>query len=83
MTRITSPSGPTTGPRLQPEPEIMPVGGAQPEFLIDAAASLLEHRVEAGAIAVALERMQEVEPCRRRPFELAAHEARAALRPRG
>ncbi len=58
----------------------MAVGGAQAELLIDAAASLLEHRIEAGAIAVALEGMQKFEPSRSRPFELAARKAQLRLR---
>ena len=74
--RNTSPSGPTTGRALQAEPEIVAVGGAQPEILIDAAAALLQHGVEAGAVAVALERMQHVEPGRGRPFERAALQAK-------
>ena len=64
-------------------PEIVAIAGAQPELLVDAAAALFEQRVEAGAIAVALERMQDFEPAGRRAFEFAAIEARDASRPRG
>ena len=49
-------------PRLEREPEIMAVGGAQPEILGQPAAPLLDHAVERGAEAVAVERMQHVEP---------------------
>ena len=62
-------------PRLQREPEIMAVGGAQAEILGEAAAPLLDDAVERGAEAVAVERMQHVEPGRRRSFQRAALEA--------
>ena len=65
--------------RLQREPEIMAVGRAQPEILGQAAAPLLDHAVERGAEAVAVERMQHVEPLRRRPFQRAALEAEQVL----
>ena len=52
-------------PRLQREPEIMAVGGAQAEILGEPAAPLLDHAVERGAEAVAVERMQHVEPVAR------------------
>ena len=52
-------------PRLQREPQIMAVGRAQPEILGQPAAPLLEHAVERGAEAVAVERMQHVEPAAR------------------
>ena len=58
-------------PRAQREPQIMAVGGAQAEILRDAAAPLLEHAVERGAEAVAVERMQDFEPLRRRAVERA------------
>ena len=62
-------------PRLEREPEIMAVRRAQPEILGQPAAPLLEHAVERGAEAVAVERMQHVEPARGRAFERAALEA--------
>ncbi len=79
-TRMTSPSGPTTGPRAQTIAEIMAVRGAQAEFLIDAAAPLLQHRVETGAVAVLLERMQQIEPGGGGALEPAAVEAQLRLR---
>ena len=66
-------------PRLQREPEIMAVGGAQAEILGEAAAPLLHHAVERGAEAVAVERMQHVEPARGRAFQRAALEAEHVL----
>ena len=51
-------------PRSQREPQIMAVGRAHAEILRDAAAPLLEHAVEGGAEAVAVERMQDLEPVR-------------------
>ena len=60
-------------------PEVMAVGRAQPERLVDATATLLEHRVEAGAISVALEGMQHIEPASRRPLEGAAADAELRL----
>ncbi len=53
-------------PRLQREPDVMAVGGAQPEILGEAAAPLVHHAVERGAKPVAVERMQHVEPARGR-----------------
>ena len=41
--------------------------------------ALLQHGVEAGAIAIALQRMQHVEPVRGRPFERAARQAKLRL----
>ena len=66
-------------PRLEREPQIMAVRRAQPEILDQPAAALLEHAVERGAEAVAVERMQHVEPARRRAFERAALEAEQRL----
>ena len=57
----------------------MPVRGAQAEFLIDAAAPLLEHGVETGAIAILLERMQQIEPGGGRALEPAAVESERRL----
>jgi hypothetical protein len=53
----------------------MAVGRAQPESLTEAAAPLLHGAVERGAEAVAIERMQHLEPVRRRSFQRAALEA--------
>src|SRR5580692_3358137 len=52
----------------------MAVGGAQAEILGDPAAPLFQHIVERGAEAVAIERMQHVEPLRRRAFQRAHFE---------
>ena len=73
--RTTSPSEPTTGRAFSAERQIMAVGGAQAEILVEAAAPLLDRAVERGAEAVAVERMQHVEPGRRRAFQRAALEA--------
>ena len=43
----------------------MAVGAAQPQIVADAAGALQQHAVERGRIAVAVERMQNVEPVRR------------------
>ena len=67
------------GPRLEREPEIVAVRRAQPEVLHQPAAALLEHAVERGAEAVAVVRVQHVEPARRRAFERAALEAEQLL----
>ncbi len=64
------------GPGAHRVPEIMAVGGAQAEVLVDAAAPLLQHRVEAGAVAVALERVQHVEPAGGGAFQRAAADAK-------
>ena len=48
--------------RLHDEPEIMAIGGAQPDIVIDAPASLLQQAVERRLVAVAVHRMQHVEP---------------------
>jgi hypothetical protein len=50
------------GTRLEREPQIMPVRAAQPEILHQAAAALVEHAVERGAEAVAIERVQHFQP---------------------
>ena len=56
-------------PRLEAEPVMRAGGGAQAEVLRQAAAALLDHGVEGGAVAVAVEGMDEVEPGGGRPFE--------------
>ena len=70
-------------PRLEREPQIVAVRRAQAEILREPAAPLLQHGVERGAEAVAVERMQDVEPARRRSFERAALEAEQLLRSPG
>ena len=62
-------------PRLEREPQVMAVRRAQPEVLHQPAAALLQHAVERRAEAVAVERVQHVEPARRRAFEPAALDA--------
>ena len=62
-------------PRLEREPEIMAVRRAQAEILRQPPAPLLQHAVERRAETVAVERVQHVEPARRRAFERAALEA--------
>ncbi len=57
----------------------MAVARVQAEILADAAAALLEDGVEAGAIAVALERVQQAHPRRGRPFQLAALQSKLVL----
>ncbi len=66
-------------PRLEREPQVMAVRRAQAEILHQPAAALLQHAVERGAEAVAVERMQHVEPARGRAFERAALEAEQRL----
>ena len=66
-------------PRLQHEPEIVAVGAAQADVVIDAAGALLQQAVERRGVAVAVERMQHVEPARGRPLERAALEAELGL----
>ena len=46
MTRTTSPSGVDDRARLQHEPEIVAVGAAQADVVVDAAGALLQHAVE-------------------------------------
>ncbi len=70
--------GPDDRTRPQPIPQIMAVGGAQAEFLVDSAAPLLEQRVEAGAVAILLERMQQFEPGRRPRLRARRARGRAA-----
>jgi len=58
----------------------MAVGAAQAEVLAQTAAALIEHAVEHGAEAVAVKRMQHVEPARRGALERAALEPQQGLR---
>ncbi len=67
------------GPRLEREPQVMTLRRAQTEVLHQPAAALLEHAIEGRAEAVAVERMQHIEPARRRPFERAALQAQQLL----
>ena len=66
-------------PRLEREPEIMAIRRAQPEILGEPAAPLLEHAVKRRAEAVAIERMQHLEPRRGGAFQRAALEAEHVL----
>ncbi len=59
----------------QVEPAVMAVLGAQPQFLDDAAAAVLEHAVERHAEAVAVGLMQMIEPAGGRGLQRAALEA--------
>ncbi len=65
--------------RLQREPHEMAVGRAQPEILHQPAAALVEHAVERGAEAVLVERVQHLEPFRRRAFQRAAFQPEQAF----
>ena len=53
---------------------------AQTEVLHQSAAALFEHAIESGTEAIAIERVQHIEPARRRPFERAALQAQQLLR---
>ena len=66
-------------PRLEREPEIVAVGGSQPEILGKSAAPLLDHAIERRAETVAIKRVQHLEPRRRRSFQRAALEAKHVL----
>ncbi len=66
-------------PRAHRVPEVVTVRRAQAEVLADAAAPLLEHGVETGLVAIALERVQHIEPGRRRTLECAAREPQLLL----
>jgi hypothetical protein len=66
-------------PRLHDEPEIMAVGRAQPDVVVDAAATLLQKSVERRLVAVAVHRMQHVQPRRRGTFQGAALQSKLAL----
>ena len=74
---------PTTGRAFSANQMIMAVRRAQPEILHQPPAALLQHAVERGAEAVAVERMQHFEPVRRRAFQRAALEAEQAARSPG
>ena len=66
-------------PRLDGEPEVVTVGTAQAEILDQPAAALIDHVVERGAEAVAVERMEYREPLRRRSVQGAALEAESVF----
>ena len=66
-------------PRLERQPDVMAVGRAQPKILDQPAATLLQNAVECGAEAVAVLRMQDVEPARRRRLQRAALDAQKML----
>ena len=57
----------------------MPVRAAQAEVVVDAAGALMQQAVEHRGVAVAVERVQNVEPARGRPLERAALEAELRL----
>ena len=61
-------------PGLQRVPEIMAVGAAQPELVVDPPGALVQQPVEGQGIAVPVERMQHVEPVGGGPLQLAALE---------
>ncbi len=61
--------GPHDRPGLEREPVIMAVTGAQPECLVDFSAPLIDDRIEHNPVAVAVGRMQQVEPVPRRAFQ--------------
>ena len=64
--------GPDHRPRLQAQPDIVPVIGPDAEFLRDAAAPVIDDGVERSAETVAVEDVDEVEPAARRAVERAA-----------
>ena len=65
--------------RLEREPHEMAVGRAQPEILHQPAAALVEHAVQRGAEPVLVERVQYLQPFRRRAFQRAALQAQQAF----
>ena len=56
-------------PRLQHVPEVMAVRAAQPQIVVDPAGALMQEPVERQGVAVAVERMEDVEPAGGRPLE--------------
>ena len=66
-------------PRLQHVPEIVAVGAAQPQIVVDPAGALMQEPVERQGVAVAVERMEDVEPAGGRPLERIALEAELAF----
>lgn len=64
---------------LKHEPDVMSVRRAKPEIERHASAALFEHRVETSRIAVAVERMENVELERSRSLEHAALDAEMLL----
>ena len=67
------------GTRLELKPMVLAFRVAQAKIDVDAAAPLLEHIVERGAIALAVEGVHHVEPARGRAAERAAREAKLHL----
>ena len=66
-------------PGFQNVPEVMSVRSAQTEIVIDPARALMQEPVQRERVAVAIERMQHIEPAGRRPLERAALQAQLAL----
>ena len=66
-------------PRLEREPEVMPVRRAQAEILGQPAAPLFQDGIERCAESIPVERMQDVEPARRRSFERPALQSEQGL----
>ncbi len=65
MTLTTSPAALTHRARLEGEAVIAAVGAAQPDVVADAARALLQHAFERRRKAVAIERMENIEPASR------------------
>jgi len=61
--------------RLEGEAVIAAVGAAQPDIMADTTRALLQHALERRREAVAIKRMENVEPARGRAFQSAALEA--------
>ena len=66
-------------PGFQNVPEVMPVRSAQSQVVIDPARALMQEPVQRQRVAVAVERMQHIEPTSRRPLERAALQAQLAF----
>ena len=66
-------------PGLEHVPEVVAVRAAESQLVVDASGALVQEPVEREGIAVAVERMQHVEPARGRSLERAALEAELAL----
>ena len=66
-------------PGAKLEPAVMAVIGAEPEFLGDAAAALVDHGIEGGAETIAIAGMEHAEPVAGAAFERTALEAERVL----
>jgi hypothetical protein len=66
-------------PRAQHEPQVSAAFGAEPEFLRDAPAPLLQHRVERHAETVAIAGVQDFQPPGGGRFERAARQTKVLL----